>query len=166
MVHLLQLVSRSWCTNGKQNELRFCQVVRLWYSSSKTNCRRLSDLLRLTMQCFNTVLTKLSKLLKFSQLQPKKRKEEEHQKLRYFKSFVTFRKMTQVFFFSFLNVRLKISKPVLTCLLNDAFCGFSALLILFPGCCQPCSVSFYFQNWDMWGFFNFPRKHADVRITP
>ena len=63
------------------------------------NCRRLSDLLRLTMQCFNTVLTKLSKLLKFSLLQPKKRKEEEHQKLRYFKSFATFRKMTQGFFF-------------------------------------------------------------------
>ena len=30
---------------------------------------------------------------------------------------------------------------------------------------QPCPVCFYLWNWDMWGgAFNFPRKHADVRI--
>ena len=146
MVHLLQLVSRSWCANGKQNELRFCQVVRLWYSSSKTNCRRLSDLLRLTMQCFNTVLTKLSKLLKFSQLQPKKRKEEEHQKLRYFKSFVTFRKMTQGFCLFPLTSGLRYRNLSLHVCLMTRSVGFLRFWSYFQVVVNPVPYLFIFRT--------------------
>ena len=32
---------------------------------------------------------------------------------------------------------------------------------------QPCPVSFYYFRTEICGgFFNFPRKHVDVRITP